>query len=63
MSAQHAPVAWVHHNPSTDTYDTPDGTKVAAELCDSVECLADILHIAIVREDQRAIAKATGSAS
>lgn len=63
VSSQHTPAPWVRYNPSTDTYDTPDGTKVGAELCDNVECLADILHIATVREDQRrAIAKNTGAA-
>ncbi len=44
---------WVKYNPLTATYDTPDGTKVAQELADSAECLADVLHIANVREKQR----------
>lgn len=58
--AQRTPGPWVRYNPSTDTYDTPDGTKVGAELCDNAECLADILHIATVREGQRR-AIATGA--
>jgi len=37
----------------TMTYDTPDGTHVAAELAESVQCLADVLQIAAVREAQR----------
>lgn len=49
-----APDDWVRFNPLTHTYDTPDGTKVAAEVADSVQCLADVLHIAAIRERQRA---------
>lgn len=64
MNAQHTPGPWVRFNPATQTYDTPDGTRVAVELVDSVVCLADVLRIACIREDQRAaIAKATGSAA
>lgn len=48
---------WVRYNQLTDTYDTPDGTKVAAELVDNVACLADFLHIAKIRDDQRATIK------
>jgi hypothetical protein len=40
-------------NPLTYTYDTKDGTNVAAEVCDSVECLADVFHIANIRQTQR----------
>ena len=50
---------WVRYNLLTDTYDTPDGTKVAAELCDNVQCLADFLHIAKIRDDQRAVIRET----
>ena len=61
---QHTPGPWVSHNPNTATYDTPDGTKVPVELADNVECLADVLHIVQIREEQRAtIAKATGEAT
>lgn len=49
------PMAWVVHNEQTATYDTKDGTKVAAELVDGVMCFADVLHIAKIREDQRAV--------
>jgi hypothetical protein len=45
---------WVTYNPLTATYDTPDGTSVAAELVDNVQCLADVLHIAAIRAKQRA---------
>ena len=45
---------WARYNVLTDTYDTPDGTHVAAELVDSVQCLADVLHIAQIRASQRA---------
>ena len=44
---------WVTYNPATATYDTPDGTRIGAELVDSVECLADVLHIARLRKKQR----------
>lgn len=44
---------WVRYNEKTDTYDTPDGTAVAAELVDSVRCLADVFYIASLREQQR----------
>lgn len=40
-------------NPLTHTYDTPDGTKVASELGDNVQCLADVLHMSAIREKQR----------
>ena len=45
---------WVRYNPRTATYDTPDGTAVAAELVENVQCLADVFHIATTREKQRA---------
>lgn len=45
---------WVRYNNLTDTYDTRDGTKVSAMLIDGASCLADILHIADIREKQRA---------
>lgn len=48
------PVAWVKYNHLTDTYDTPDGTKISSELADNVACVADVLHIASIRENQRA---------
>ena len=44
---------WVTYNHLTHTYDTGDGTKVAAEIVDSASCLADIFHIASIREAQR----------
>lgn len=50
---------WVQFNHLTGTYDTPDGTRVASELADNVQCLADVLYISLIRENQReAIAKA-----
>ena len=45
---------WVEYNPLTATYDTPDGTSVAAEVVDGAQCLADVLHIAQIRAKQRA---------
>jgi hypothetical protein len=47
-------MSWVAYNPRTYTYDTPDGTAVAAEIVDSVACLADVFFIATLREQQRA---------
>jgi hypothetical protein len=44
---------WVVFNHLTQCYETPDGTSVAAELCDNVECLADVLRIASIRAEQR----------
>lgn len=44
---------WIQYNPATMTYDTRDGTKVAAEIVDDVQCLADVLRIATIREKQR----------
>lgn len=48
------PREWVTYDPLTATYDTPDGTSVAAEIVDNVQCLADVLHIAQIRAKQRA---------
>lgn len=45
---------WVSRNDRTATYDTPDGTRVAVELIDNVACLANVVHIAEIREEQRA---------
>jgi hypothetical protein len=45
---------WVRYNHLTDTYDTRDGTKIAAGLVRNANCLADILRIASIREEQRA---------
>lgn len=44
---------WVKYNHLTATYDTLDNTKVAAEIIDSIQCLADILYIAQIRAKQR----------
>lgn len=41
------------YNVLTATYDTPDGTKVAAEIVNNVHCLADVLHICDIRQKQR----------
>jgi len=59
MEAKHTPGPWVIYNHLTDTYDTPDGTKVPAMLVSSAQRLVDVMHIAQMREAQRAaIAKA-----
>jgi hypothetical protein len=61
--SKHTPGPWVQFNTLTQCYETPDGTRVAAEVADNVECLADVLRIAIIRDEQRAsIAKATEAA-
>jgi hypothetical protein len=44
---------WVTYNPLTNTYDTKDGTIVAAELFENAQCFSDILHIARIRDEQR----------
>ena len=63
MSA-HTPGPWVEYNPLASTYDTPDGTQVPAELADTAQCLADVIHIAAIRDSQRAaITKAEGGAA
>jgi len=45
--------SWVTYNDATATYDTPDGTKVATELCDMAQSMLDVFRIAGIREDQR----------
>lgn len=45
---------WIRFNAMTHCYETRDGTSVSVEVCDGVECLADVFHIASVRENQRA---------
>lgn len=50
---------WVQFDPLTQTHQTPDGTAVGTELVDSAECLADVFHIAGIRDQQR---KAKGEA-
>jgi len=47
---------WVQYNPMTMTYDTADGTQVAAEVVENVQCLAEVLNIAAIRSEQRAAA-------
>ncbi len=44
---------WTAFNPLTQMVETVDGTEIAMELTDNVECLADVLHIAKLRDDQR----------
>ncbi len=51
-------VPQVQYNMLTDTYDTRDGTKVSAILIDSLSSLADVLFIAILRDEQRKQRKA-----
>jgi hypothetical protein len=43
----------VSFNPLTQTYDTLDGTRVAAELVDNVHTPSDVFYIANIREAQR----------
>jgi len=51
---QSLPEPWVKFNSLTHCYETKDGTSVPAELMDNVECLADVLKIAVIRDRQRA---------
>lgn len=51
---------WVVFNTCTQTYDTRDGTIVAAELVESIQCLADILNISLIREKQREAINGSG---
>lgn len=44
---------WIRYNPLTSTYDTRDGTCVAAELVDNAQCLAHVLRIYQIRAEQR----------
>lgn len=53
MALANDPREWVTFNHDAQTYETPDGTSVPAELVDNANCFADILHIAIVRASQR----------
>lgn len=43
----------VKFNYLTMTYDAQDGTRVAAEIVDSAQCLADVLRVAQIRAEQR----------
>jgi hypothetical protein len=44
---------WIQFNYMTHCYESKDGTVVASELVDNVECLADVLYIAKIKESQR----------
>ena len=44
---------WVRYNELTGTYDTRDGTKVAAELVENAASLLDIFYIAFIRKEKR----------
>ena len=48
---------WVVFNHLTQTYDTPDGTHVAAEVVDSASCMADVFNITAIRDKQRKATK------
>jgi hypothetical protein len=52
--SQHTPGPWVRFNHLTAMYETRDGTAVEAGLADNMECLNDVIFIAIVRDKQRA---------
>ncbi len=47
---------WVRYDPITATYRTRDGTLVAQELIDNIECLADVIRISTIRDTPRAAA-------
>jgi hypothetical protein len=42
-----------YYNHLTDTWDTLDGTKIASEVIEDAHCLADIIGIMKMREQQR----------
>ncbi|MCD9087392.1 hypothetical protein LR961_11550 [Stenotrophomonas sp. SY1] len=44
---------WETYNPITHCIETPDGTVVAAEIIDSIECLADLFYVMQIRSEQR----------
>jgi hypothetical protein len=47
------PEEWVAWSPLSNTFDTKDGTTVAAEIIDNVSCMLDIFYVADIREKQR----------
>lgn len=63
MTHQLKPEQWVRYNHLTNTYDTPDGTRVASEITDNVTCLADVVRIAQIREEQRTALTTEGGAA
>ena len=44
---------WVRFNHLTQSYETRDGTSVAAEVSDNCYSIADVLRVAIIRDKQR----------
>lgn len=44
---------WIKYNHMTRTYNSKDGTVVAAELVVGACSLADVFHIADIRDSQR----------
>jgi hypothetical protein len=44
---------WITFNELDQTYDTRDGTRVAAEIVEMACCLGDILYISQLRYEQR----------
>lgn len=44
---------WVRFNSETYSYETKDGTTVAAEVVDNCNSLLDVLNVSIIRERQR----------
>ena len=45
---------WVGFDHLTHTVTTQDGTRVAAEVCESAQSLLDVLYVAHIRAEQRA---------
>ena len=45
----------IQYNPLTDSYDTPDGTRVSAMLTENVSCIADMFNILRIRDNQRKV--------
>lgn len=46
--------SWVQFDHLTQAYVTGDKTSVSAEVVDSAQCFADVLHISEIRANQRA---------
>lgn len=61
MAKPHSTDGWVRFNHLTWMYETKDGTEIPAETVDSVQCLADVLRIADIREKQRITLKETNN--
>lgn len=53
MSTTQEDDEWVRYDTQNHVYRTKDGTAVAGELIENVQCLAHVLHICQIRDRQR----------